>query len=33
MGWFGGGALVMLTTQIAVWYVRQYRRARTVGSL
>ncbi len=25
IGWLGGGALVMMTTYIAVWFVRQYR--------
>jgi hypothetical protein len=27
IGWFGGGVLVMLTTHIAVWFVRQYRKS------
>jgi uncharacterized membrane protein len=27
IGWLGGGALVMLTTYVAVWFVRQYRRS------
>jgi uncharacterized membrane protein len=27
IGWLGGGGLVMLTTYIAVWFVRQYRRS------
>jgi uncharacterized membrane protein len=27
IGWVVGGALVMLTTYIAVWFVRQYRRS------
>jgi uncharacterized membrane protein len=27
IGWLGGGALVMMTTYIAVWFVRQYRRS------
>jgi uncharacterized membrane protein len=27
VGWLAGGTLVMLTTQIAVWFVRQYRRS------
>jgi uncharacterized membrane protein len=30
IGWVGGGALVMLTTQIAVWFARKYRRALTL---
>jgi uncharacterized membrane protein len=27
IGWVAGGGLVMLTTYIAVWFVRQYRRS------
>lgn len=27
IGWIAGGALVMLTTHIAVWFVRQYRKS------
>jgi uncharacterized membrane protein len=27
IGWMAGGVLVMLTTYIAVWFVRQYRRS------
>ena len=27
IGWIGGGALVMLTTYIAIWFVRQYRKS------
>jgi len=27
IGWLAGGALVMLTTYVAVWFVRQYRRS------
>jgi uncharacterized membrane protein len=29
-GWLGGCGLVMLTTKIAVWLVRQYRKSRTL---
>jgi uncharacterized membrane protein len=28
IGWLAGGGLVMLTTHIAVWFVRRYRRSR-----
>jgi hypothetical protein len=28
IGWIAGGGLVMLTTQFAVWCVRQYRKSR-----
>jgi hypothetical protein len=28
IGWVVGGGLVMLTTYIAVWFVRQYRKSR-----
>jgi hypothetical protein len=28
IGWIAGGGLVMLTTSVAVWFVRQYRNAR-----
>jgi hypothetical protein len=28
IGWIGGAGLVMLTTHVAVWFVRQYRRSR-----
>lgn len=27
IGWIAGGALVMLTTYIAIWFVRQYRKS------
>ncbi|MGO8987222.1 MAG: HAAS signaling domain-containing protein [Terriglobales bacterium] len=27
IGWMAGGGLVMLTTSIALWFVRQYRRS------
>jgi uncharacterized membrane protein len=27
IGWLGGGGLVMLTTYVAVWFARQYRRS------
>lgn len=30
IGWIAGGALMMLTTSIAVWFVRQYRKSRTL---
>jgi hypothetical protein len=30
IGWMAGGGLVMLTTQVAVWCVRQYRRSRVL---
>jgi uncharacterized membrane protein len=26
LGWMAGGGLVMLTTQVAIWFVRQYRK-------
>jgi hypothetical protein len=28
IGWMGGCGLVMLTTHIAIWFVRKYRRSR-----
>jgi hypothetical protein len=28
IGWMAGGGLVMLTTHIALWFVRQYRKSR-----
>jgi len=30
LGWMAGGGLVMLTTYIALWFVRQYRRSRAL---
>jgi len=30
IGWMAGWGLVMLTTYIAVWFVRQYRRSRVL---
>jgi hypothetical protein len=30
IGWMAGGGLVMLTTHIAVWFVRQYRKSLTL---
>ena len=30
VGWLAGAALVMLTTHIAVWYVRKYRRSMSL---
>jgi membrane protein YqaA with SNARE-associated domain len=30
IGWLAGCGLVMLTTHIAVWFVRQYRRSRVL---
>jgi len=30
IGWLAGGGLVMLTTRVAVWCVRQYRRSRVL---
>jgi hypothetical protein len=27
IGWLGGGGLIMLTTYVAAWFVRQYRRS------
>jgi uncharacterized membrane protein len=30
IGWIAGGALVMLTTYIAIWFVRQYRKSLTL---
>jgi uncharacterized membrane protein len=31
LGWMAGGGLVMLTTQVAVWFVRQYRRTTSLA--
>jgi hypothetical protein len=30
IGWLAGCGLVMLTTYIAVWFVRRYRKSRTI---
>jgi hypothetical protein len=30
IGWLAGCGLVMLTTHVAVWFVRRYRRSRTL---
>jgi uncharacterized membrane protein len=31
LGWMAGGGLVMLTTQVAVWFVRQYRKTTALA--
>jgi uncharacterized membrane protein len=31
LGWMAGGGLVMLTTQVAVWFVRQYRKTSALA--
>jgi len=33
IGWIAGGALVMLTTYIAVWFVRQYRKSLSLPKI
>ncbi|MFY9843555.1 MAG: hypothetical protein WA718_17790 [Terriglobales bacterium] len=30
LGWMAGGGVVMLTTHIALWFARQYRRSRAL---
>lgn len=32
LGWMAGGGLVMLTTHVAVWFVRQYRKTTTLAA-
>jgi uncharacterized membrane protein len=31
LGWMAGGGLIMLTTQIAVWFVRKYRKTTSLA--